>query len=210
LIHQPRRFRLVLLFALVYWPRRPGKYVRRVSHSDRRQHCGGWLHDRRRDAVKVDGQIGDARTAAILKRWPKPLAQAYVSTKLTIADQSALDFLAIFVARPQGLFGLVTQRLAGGFIDEVKLSTGWTGHDFVRLRLVRRLLGKQGLYVHARPRASKYDHSAHGANIRAPARTHLDPDQTHHGWAAASTGSWDTLRIPCACRKKCLQISPTI
>jgi hypothetical protein len=55
------------------------------------------------------------------------------------------------------------------------------------------ILGPSGtkieLAIHARPGASKYDHSAHRANIGAPDGRHLDPDQTPDRWAAVSTGS---------------------
>jgi hypothetical protein len=59
----------------------------------------------------------------------------------------------------------------------MELSAGRAGHDFVRPRLVRRLLGKQSLHPHARPGASKHDHTAHGANIGVPRFGHFDPDQ---------------------------------
>jgi hypothetical protein len=47
----------------------------------------------------------------------------------------------------------------------MELGARRTGHDFIELRLVRRLLEKQSLHFHARPGTSKYDHFAHGANI---------------------------------------------
>jgi hypothetical protein len=62
----------------------------------------------------------------------------------------------------------------------MELSARGAGHDFVGLRLVRLLLGKQRLHVHPRSGASKYDHGAHGVNIGTPKPAHFDPDQTHN------------------------------
>jgi hypothetical protein len=79
----------------------------------------------------------------------------------------------------KSLFRVVTQRLAGDSVDEMELGAGWAGHCFVGPRLVRRLLGKQRLHLHARPGASKHDQSAHGANIGARDLAYFDPDQIH-------------------------------